>query len=456
MMNKLLNNKWFCWGLLSLWLAVCCFYIMSDANWTLCNGIDDYQFFQKTAQGTFAHGGAWGGRFYPLAFADYSILLPMFPHGIPVSVHFAFNCVTLIIAVVTMFELLKRISSYRAALFGTILLGSAEGFMQIQMYCIFSERLEFLIIALFLLGYYNQRKSDSSFGYVLMFLILVLATYIKETFFIISTIIALTELIFECHLKKKEKVFHYALLFNTFIFLCIYFIRRFFVKHIDNPYASVQVNVESICSWLTHEPIVILILVLGAIRAYKFIICKDRSQILWDAALFASVVHACAFPLLKLTTAYYVFPSVVLCVPAFALFIKDKTFLMPLVVVMAIAWHNIPLQVADVKFALEHRKSDIDFRNIVADYLNKRGNIYWLFERDTTKDERETELVQQFLQFHIRQPVKITRVRELPQEKPLDIVICSRGSSPSKMSILEHSGLTKLTEVHGICIFTKK
>lgn len=178
---------------------------MDNANWTLCNAFDDYQLFQKTGQGTFAHGGAWGGRFYPFAFTDYAILLPIFSHGISVFAHFTFNCVTMIIAVVAMFRLLTRIASYREALLETALLGCAAGFMQIQMYCIFSERLEFLIIALFLLGYHNLRNSDSSFGHVLMFLMLVLATYIKETFFVISTVIALTELIFDNRLKQKRE-----------------------------------------------------------------------------------------------------------------------------------------------------------------------------------------------------------------------------------------------------------
>lgn len=85
-----------------------------------------------------------------------------------------------------------------------------------------------------------------------------------------------------------------------------------------------------------------------------------------------------------------------------------------------------------------------------------KGNIYWLFERDTAKDERETKLVQQFLQFHIQAPVKITRVRELPPEKTFDIIICSKISSPSKISMLENSNLIKLAEVHGICIFVSK
>ncbi len=439
-----------------LWLAVCCFCIMYDASWSLNNWADDYQFVQQSSVGRIPHGGTWSGRFFPFAFADYGILLLFFPHGIPASAHFVFNCITLIASIILMFELLRRISSYKDALFGIALLGCAAGFMQIQMYCIYSERLELLTIALFLFGYRHIKKTDSLLGYVLMFLIIAFTTYTKETFFIIPTVIALTELIFDSNLKqKRERVFLYALLVNTFIFLSIYSVRRFYRNPTDDPYASVQINFESISAFFTNEPIMILILILGAVRAYQFIIRKDRSQILWDGALFAACAHMWVFPLMRLTGAYYGFPSIVLCIPAFVLFIRDKTIWLPLVILAAIAWHNIPAQIADTNFALIGRPRTVKLCNAVRDYANKNSKIYWLFDDDTPPDRHIYRLVKKFVNHYAGYPIDIIRVKE-HLIKDDEVILCDRKTSPMRIPLLENSNLTKLTEVHGICIFVSK
>lgn len=72
------------------------------------------------------------------------------------------------------------------------------------------------------------------------------------------------------------------------------------------------------------------------------------------------------------------------------------------------------------------------------------------------KDKKETKLVQQFLQFHIKQPIRMTKISELPPEKPFDVILCSKGGVSSKILMLENSNLIKLAEVHGICIFASK
>lgn len=105
------------------------------------------------------------------------------------------------------------------------------------------------------------------------------------------------------------------------------------------------------------------------IRAYAVLIKNDRKSFYADAALFAAMAYAFCYFLLKLYAGYYLFPAVVLSVPAFANFMDRSRFnlTLGLMALIVCGYLNFGFSKHIVINDWEHRKSDHRiFENVVA------------------------------------------------------------------------------------------
>lgn len=376
---------------LVLILAFICYCILHNANWLFVGSMpgDDYQFLMTTAVGKASHGSTWSSRFWPLGLSDYSLLLLFGQYGRMPLAHYIWNSVTIVISCLLMFENIYKatknfLSTYAALLFAFI----ASGFAQIHMECIYPERMISFVICVFLFSVGKAQKSQNAGWYALAFIMAAYSTYMKELVFVIFLVFAVIHLAFG-KLSKKDKVFYIALIFNSLVFISLYGYRRIFRPQKD-VYATIISSVSEISfSQFLNEPILVVIAALCIIRVYSILIKHDRENLITDASLFAAAAYAFCYFLLNLHYGYYLYPSVVLSLPAFAiLFNKSRLhFLVGLFSLTLCGYLNFPLNKSIVINDWNHRESDHKiFEEIVS--KSKNGwSVYWLSDvADKTRE----------------------------------------------------------------------
>ena len=311
--------------------------ILWDTNWVFdMFWADDYQLVGTTAIGKNAHSYTGNGRFWPLGLCDYCLLL-LIPYGKTVTAHFLYNCVTMIFASVMLFSFIDRVTENKnnyIALFCMLLLFLTSSFMRIHMTCIYSEREMFLMLSAFLISYWKacNKKTGGGKYYAIAAIAAMYSTYLKEPVFGMWCIFALSNLIFG-KLSLKERLFNYFLLFNSFIWVSIYAYRCFFVDlafidpNAPAPYSSIVSKLSDLSiTVFNSEPIIYLLLIIAIIRCCLLLKRKTNYYNMYsDAPLFAGVGYAFAYVILNQRCNHYFFPSVVMGLPAFAVFLSECT-----------------------------------------------------------------------------------------------------------------------------------
>jgi hypothetical protein len=379
---KTVNQKVISYVVLFFLLSLTGVCILWKANWVFHNVLsgDDYQFLMTTAIGKPSHAGTWGARFWPLGLGDYSILL-LFPHGNTAFAHYAYTCIMMVMASIMLFVFLNKVTNnYIISLFSILTLFSALGFIQIHMNCFYSERMLFFMMSSFMICRYKAETEHSTTYYVLAFLSAAYATYLKEPAFGAIAIIAITSLLFG-KLSEKERIFNYSLLINSAIFIAIYVYRLLF-KHHEKIYATITEDIwGGVSNQFHNEPLLYFVICLTIIRAYNIFLKKDREHIAMDSLLFAGGGYALAYALLNLTSNYYLVPTIVLFIPAFAIFLsnsKGSIFYAVIVIVAAYAYNSVNYSKNLVTDIWEHRKNDHLFFEYLVNEHKSGKKLYWL------------------------------------------------------------------------------
>lgn len=381
------------WSLLSICLVVISYFILKDANWILG---DDNQFLTTTAIGRASHACYGVCRFWPLGLCDYTLLL-IIPYGNTITAHLIYNIVIMYIAVGVLFKFLNRISNndYLVSLFFMLVMFSIPSFIKIHMNCIFSERMMFLTLVLFMFFYWNAIKLQSNRYYALAFFFIVYSTYLKEPVFGAVIIIAFTNFMFG-NLTKKDKIFNYALLANAFIYFSI-FIYRFFsyLKKGGGIYHEEALfhisRFEIIKNIFSTEPILILIMLFSFIRAYNIIFNKDRQHLFFDGLIFAASGYICAYIILAFSDSYYFFPAIILSLPSLTYWAKifsEKSRILFSAIIISSCLFVIPsvaVSVDEVQNNFYHRRNDMKLINWIVNEYKQGTEIIWL-EKANGKD----------------------------------------------------------------------
>jgi hypothetical protein len=452
---KSISQKAICYFVLFSILSLICGCILWEADWVfqILSG-DDYQFIMTTAIGKPSHAGTWDARFWPLGLGDYSILL-LLPHGTTAIGHYIYTCVMMILASLMLFIFLHKITnSYAISLFSLLTLFAASAFIQIHMNCFYSERMIFFMLSAFMLCRYKAQMKQSTGYYVLAFLSAAYATYLKEPVFGAVAIIATTSLLSD-KLSKKERVFNWALLLNSVVFVAIYVYRLFFRKH-KKMYAMISTNILDFpLRQFDSEPLLYLILLLILIRVYNILIKKDHITTT-DSLLFAGGGYAFAYALLNLTLSYYLIPAIVLFTPAFGIFLSDSKRPMLCVSAVAVAicaWNSVNYSKDLVLDILEHRKNDHLFFEYLVDEYKSGKNLYWLSDHRLEANDPDYSYLdgglcwdryQHFINYYSRFTCKLKRVFDFNQFNENSLILCGAKTIQSSQFPKIHDKLIKL------------
>ncbi len=458
-----MNSRNLSYTILFSLLSFFCFCIVYNANWNFCNAGDDYQFLMTTAIGKCSHGATWASRFWPLGLSDYSILL-LFKSGKGVSAlaHYIHNCVILIVSSLAMFFLLLKKTKKNCfiSLLSVILLFLSTDFLQIHMYCIYPERMLFCIFCLFMLFVDKAMETQKTYWFLFAFIISAYSIYMKELVFVVFLAISILELSFG-NLSKKTKIFHVSMLLNAMIFVVIYGYRRIFLTH-KNAYASVISSISDISfAQFINEPILFLIVGLALFRGCIILLKKDELSFA-DSCLFASVGYAFSYFLLKLYSAYYFIPAIVLFLPAFAIFIDRIDTIRVLAVIVlffvCLNFNHIKNKVTD---AWKHRKTDQPVFEYIIKKNNEKQKVYWLTDDPNfTLDIHDTpdffylNRLHLFLKFYNNgSDLPITVIQDMPVLDENCVIIHSDGKSFEKIKQSENLNVKKIEGLNFVTIF---
>ncbi|MBE6447427.1 MAG: hypothetical protein E7015_03005 [Alphaproteobacteria bacterium] len=391
----------------SYWIVIFLLIILSaivlwDANWVFeIFWADDYQLVSTTAMGRPSHSYTGSGRFWPLGLCDYCLLL-LIPYGKTITAHLIYNCVTMIIASLLFFEFLKKLvgrNSY-VPVFCMLILFSISSFVLIHMACIYPERQMFFMLSVFLFFY--QKVVDGNHdvrNYAMAFFAAVYTTYLKEPAFGIWIIFAVANLIFG-KLSLREHRFNYALLGNSFVWMTIYMYRTFFRDRtfIDGgaAYARVSDNVQTVFSnflnQFNQEPFLYMLLILAVYRTY--IILRKRVEYNFcDALLFSGVGYVFAYVILNVQANHYCFPTIILGVGAFAMFLaRSQNYIKFVIILCSIMCSlvSIPVSLSWISATINHRATDPSMFEKLINLQKSGKKILWLTEPGKEVITKET------------------------------------------------------------------
>ena len=298
------------------------YLILKNANW--CFG-DDHEFLRSTAIGKIepASQHILYGRFSPLQHYDYN-LLTFFSFGKSAFAHYFWVMISFVLLTWFWMKISLRICGQTLKLYGVrlflsficyLLLLYNHSFFYVFLEIIYPERMILLLLAVFVYFYLSALKKDEKYKYALAFLAAVYMSYMKEPFSGAFFLFALSHLVFlHRNLSDTKKLFYMGLVFNFFIHIALYYflIYRITTHFYNGGGRNPLGYIENIYSIFLQQPFLILIFILGIIRAIKILFYKDYKHFCFDSLLFLAIAYTCAFFILKLNLAYYFLPSVFL------------------------------------------------------------------------------------------------------------------------------------------------
>jgi hypothetical protein len=279
-------------------------------------------------------------------------------------------------------------------------------------------------------------EKQSTLYYCATFLAAAYATYLKEQIFGVVAIIVATNLIFGEN-SRKDRIFYCSLLANSAIFVAIYVYRHFF-RDQGKPYAQIISNFSELSfAQFNNEPILYLIATIAFIRTYSILIKKDKSRVFTDSLLFAGVGNTLAYSLLKLYSPYYVFPSILLSIPALAVFLsKGKKFKIIGAVLSAILCSLLSIRNSKEQAIniWKHREEDhFIFDRLINEYQSGK-DVYWIsleYEDPLYKklDKKKFEAYEFFLNYYFGRKFPLKKIMNLDQLTKNSVAIFSEETA---------------------------
>lgn len=301
--------------------CVAVFFILYNAEWILG---DNFIFITTTAAGhpillnniaTLSHG-----RFYPLAFQDFNLLL-LIPFGRTAFAHYCLVAISFLSAY-AMF-LMSCVSSFREGnrkyahipltAIAVTLFTISPGFADIYSNLIFPERQLVFCLAVFIFAFHKAVGSGSAKMYFLAATAAIVSAYIKETASPALFAFSFLSLIF-CGkgMRFSEKAAHYAIMANFIVFMVMWGI--FGWSGADNLYRTDTRLPFSQLAYVVFSAnkALLLIAIVAIMRWIRIILSKSAAENFYDPLIAASAIFIAEYLVLNYNSAYYYVPAVLL------------------------------------------------------------------------------------------------------------------------------------------------
>lgn len=324
-MRKDLTIKYLFWGLNSLVLLVCSYFIVHNAAWLLGDDCQTliYTGWDKPIFGFFVSPTL--GRFFPLDYTIYDILLPFFDGQIPPAAHYAIHifCFLLFIGAyiwLSLYILRKESTAWRYSItFSLVILVIGRTFLNFAqcwtgIWTIFTFLPVFIVCSLRFLD-----TNKWGFGIVAL-LVINYVLYYYETIFIIPLSLGVLAFVFSVkQLSKQAKTYYALLIASGLLFLLLYAI--LVLPKVETFYAhhSESSLLQNAWHMFVAQKIMWLVAVFLVIRLFHFI-RKDASFCLYDNLLLTSCAYCIGAAILGLNYSLYYTPGVLIAIPAILAF----------------------------------------------------------------------------------------------------------------------------------------
>jgi hypothetical protein len=359
MNKKELFIKTMFWTLWTVVVAVCAFFIVHNAQWGIG---DDHIVIRHTGFGKpFLPSDTVSpseGRFYPLAYLVYNILLFFGGDHISPTAHYALQAAFFIVfAVSVTILLLKLLEGQRdiwkytiafsvfAVFVGRVYVWYTECFS--VAWCIFSV---LTMCMLFTFLFYEKQK------WIYGILALLFANYLcycGESNFVLLLSFGGCSLLFQRKTSgSKEKVFNGCMVGSALLFLALYAI--LILPNIESAYDGAHGEdvgiIGNAVRMLLAQKLLLLALVLLVIRMFD-ILRNKKDYTVYDNLLLTAAVCCCANFVLKLNwTLYYILPAL-LVIPSILhfsmVYLKEKWVLLLFVLLALFYGRKIPAAIQD-------------------------------------------------------------------------------------------------------------
>lgn len=348
------------WGIVSVILCICSYFIMHNAAWLLGDDCQTliYTGWDKPIFGFFVTPAL--GRFFPLDYTIYNVLCLFYEGQIPPSAHYFIHVLCFFLYIIAFIGLSlyilkdkKPIWKYSTALLVVFLVVGRTylNFMQ----CWTGIWTIFTFLPVFIWGTIKFLDSKKWMYAVIALLSINYILYYYETMFTIPVAIGACSLIFNYkRLAKTERIYYYLLIASGVLFLLLYAIlvlprvETFYAHHLEE---SPIVNAAKM---FFAQKIMWIVLVFLIIRLVSFV--KRRAEYnIYDSLLLASCAYCCGAAFLGLNYTLYYTPAVIVAIPAILYFSKeylsDKLVLGLFIILALFYCRKIPTQIKDTQSA---------------------------------------------------------------------------------------------------------
>ena len=320
-MRKDLTIKSIFWVLTGLVLAICSYFIIHNASWLLGDDCQTliYTGWDKPIFGFFVSPTV--GRFFPLDYTIYDLLLPFFDGQIPPAAHYAVHIVCFLLFIgsfiwLSLYILRKESAVWRYSItFSLVILVIGRTFLNYAqcwtgIWTIFTFLPVFIICSLRFLDTAKWRYG------IIALLVINYVLYYYETMFVIPLSIGVLAFVFSVkQMSKQAKIYYASLIVSGLLFLLLYAI--LVLPKVENFYAhhSEFSLLQNAWRMFVAQKIMWLVVVFLIIRLFH-LIKKETSFCFYDNLLLASSAYCVGAAILGLNYTLYYTPGVLIAIPA--------------------------------------------------------------------------------------------------------------------------------------------
>lgn len=403
-MNKLVNfiRNYYSWIIWLVATMILSYFIVHNAQWLIG---DDAIIIKKTGSGQafsiFDTINPEAGRFYPLAYYAYNILLLFNKGQISVEQHYILVSIGFFIFSFFIFKLSKDILSSFSLKKNVIdLISLLFSFMIIQRaYTTFSHVFstiwfDYLLLIVFIFYTYQFLKTQKTYQAIISLLAILYCVFCIENIFILPISFGFLLLLFNFkHLSKKEKVFSYSLIAVGLFFLIIYYfvVYRHIIQAYDGSHGAGLSLVENAIDMMLSQKLIIVAVIVYVFRLYMITAKNEKYNKFYDTMFLTGFAYTLGCFVLKLNWGMYYMISVLYTgFPVLYFlhkYINPKYAAIIIVLISAFYIRNFPKNIKTVQTNRFETKSLI---KTLEKYKNKNYEFVWRDEVFTSNNWDKT------------------------------------------------------------------
>lgn len=380
------NLSWIIWAIATFILS---WFIVENAQWLIG---DDAIIIKKTGSGIpfsiLDTIKPESGRFFPLAYYAYNILLLFNKTAISVQQHYILVSIAFFIFSFFLFRLSREVTyrfSNNKILSDVIALLFTFMILQ-RSYVTFSHVfstiwIDYLLLMIFIYYVYKFIYTNKNIFAIIAFAAILYCIFCIETIFIIPASVGTLLLIAGLTRKSRnETVFGASLLLLAITYLIIYYfvVYRFTVNAYDGSHGAERTLIQNAMDMLLNQKLIIVSLLILPVRMYMVLVKKESYEVLFDSLLLTGLAFAFGSFVLGLNWGMYYMISVLFVgfpILYFTIkYLKIKYALLIVGLLSIFYIRNYPKNIQTVQTNRLETKSLIDQ---LSDYYNQDYTFVW-------------------------------------------------------------------------------